>query len=307
MKRLFLMVSPVVTVVALAWFAGCSDNSTESIVAPESQHSSDSTFITSLFGDDDLFGTAFESYSVSFALLDSIPGGSAPKRSGAIKALDDGDEVTITAIASYNYSNGWHIFTFEGTVVNVTTHDTVDISGIDSVKVIEDGLPVQFPNETTVIDELHARTHVDMDDRAGTAHGDLHHAVEFSISNVGDDTILTIDGSAHDSLSGSDGDAGDTCELVLTIDQTITNLQIAAESQDGDCPLTGYVAATVSMDINCTSGSQTTLSISGTWSITATVNGDNTVTITYTDGTTTWATTEPCTGGGSGSSPFPWK
>jgi hypothetical protein len=37
------------------------------------------------------------------------------------------------------------------------------------------------------------------------------------------------------------------------------------------------------------------LSISGTWTITATVNDNNTV--TYTDGTTSWTVTEPCDGG----------
>ena len=58
----------------------------------------------------------------------------------------------------------------------------------------------------------------------------------------------------------------------------------------------------------CTGGSDnpdslgSSLQLEGAWTVTVVVNDNNTVTITYSDGTTTWVVTEPCDGGIAASS-----
>lgn len=312
MKRLLLLALLAGLGISLTFISGCDGGKDDKSTGPGTGNPIDSTYVTGLFGGDDLFGTPYESYVLSFALLDSIPGGATPKSTGGFKGLQDGDEeVAITAVGSYSYSNGWHIFQFEATVIDLVTYDTIDVVGIDSVQVLEDGQPVQYPTLWTQMDGLKARTHADLDDRSGYSHGDMHHLVDFSIDTVAGETVITIDGTVHDTLSASGGDDVSWCDIDLTLDQAVINLQVYADNQEGDCPLSGYVTAAVSLEVLCVGegqGSLDSLSISGTWTITATVNDNNTVTITYSDGTTVWTITESCDGSGSveRSSPFIW-
>ena len=305
MKRLLLLSLLLALSISLGTITGCDENKGTDSAGTGNDYASDSAIISDFFGDDDIFGTPFEAFALSFALLDSIPVGAAPKSAGGLKALqDENEQVTITAVISYIYSGGWHIFEFEATVVDLIAYDTIDVVGIDSVQLLDDGQPVQYITPETQMDELRARTHADLDDRSGESHGDMHHAVSFAM----DTPVITINGTVHDTLSASSQDEGGSCEVSLTLDQTITNLQMyVGISEGGDCPNSGHVSMTASLDMTCVGldDGPTSLSISGTWTITATVNDNNTVTITYTDGTTTWATTETCDGG-SGSSSFLW-
>ena len=62
-----------------------------------------------------------------------------------------------------------------------------------------------------------------------------------------------------------------------------------------NCPLAGTVSVVASTDLSCTGTDAEgweQLNIDGTWIIAAVVNGDGTVTITVSDGTTTWQETK---------------
>ena len=309
MKKRVLLAMFVTLALILTAVAGCDEdevtNPTEPVVDP-----ADSAFVTELFNEE-MFMTVFQSMEVSLALLDSIPDVGMRKTAAPMNAFrSDGDstEHTITAIISYDYSNGWHIFEFEATIVDLTEDDTVDIAGIDSVQVLENGEPVEYPTEQTEMDGLKERVHVDWDRRSDTDHGDLNHVVDIVLDSVEVDTIVTVNGTVHDTLLMSELWDSATCELEVSFDQTVTDLQINVTG-DEECPRDGQIVVMASLDVECIGGSGSdfdSLSISGTWTVTATVNDDNTVTITYTDGTVSWTVTEQCNGSSS-ATPGRWS
>jgi hypothetical protein len=93
------------------------------------------------------------------------------------------------------------------------------------------------------------------------------------------------------------------CDVHLSYDMTIENLQVYASAGDDDCPEAGDIAVAVSIEADCveTVGSnRDSVSIDGTWMVTAHVNDNGSVTVTFSNGLLFWRVTEDCGGGASG-------
>lgn len=277
----------------------------------------DSSFVSDFFAGEDLMENIFKSFDVSFALLgDTVMYGTS-RLPDAGFAAGGGDDTIIVGTYTYSYTNDWHIFDFSATVISqwwynsVLYADTTDLYGTDSVKTLVDGQPVQFP----VMDYLSGITvhaHVNWSGRNRADSGVIHQAVAAVINSSNPpDTIVTFNGAANDTIWELEDWMNGECEVYAAINQTVTDLAMnVADTTDG-CPLSGTMSVAATLDVFCLStGQQGTdsLSINGTWNIDATMNSDNTITITYDDGTTSWTATGPCNGGAAAVSPnrSPW-
>ena len=304
MKRLMLVLLCTLLGLSVILISGCdkdddvigNDNTT---LTPE-----DSSMIEDVL-QGDLFDTPLKSLEVSWVLLDHLPEATMPKMSNPAAALGTDTEVLVIIEAGYQgYSDGWHIFNFQAKVTDQLTYDTVDIVGTDSVQIIEAGAPVQYPGPGTVIEGLKERAQADWWTNSDDS-GAIHHRIEIDLDTSGDDTLVTVNGTVDDYLRIHDEDDDWVCDIELGLDQVITDV-VFNVNQESDCPESGQIVQTVTINIHCIGDGQhagDTLDIHGVWTVTATVNeGEDTVTITFSNGNVSWTVVEPCDGGGTAKS-----
>ncbi|MEW5796088.1 MAG: hypothetical protein AB1772_06975 [Candidatus Zixiibacteriota bacterium] len=257
----------------------------------------DSAFVVRYFDGPDNFMMAYRSVDVSVMLLDSIPAPGAPKPVRLPSAAQDGEYIVISAIHSYEYSNGWHIFDFSALVVDTVWNDTVFIGGIDSVQVYSSGELVQYPGDMQGIDQLRERVHAGFEGSQNPNWGRVHHSSIVNLNAVGPDTTLSLTGTVRDTLFVSEsGDYGGWCEVGVAMHQTVSNLTIPMNGI-GECPLDGEMVITVDFDVHCEEFETGTFDYSGNWTVNAMVNPDQTVTLTFTGGDFHWTTIVDCGGG----------
>ena len=301
MKRVMLVLLCTLLGSLLILMLGCdkdddvtgNDNTT---LTPE-----DSSMIEdALLGD--LFDTPLQSLEISLVLLDYLPEATMPKMSNPAAALGTDDEVLIIIEASYQgYSEGWHIFNFHARVTDQFTLDTVDIVGTDSVQIIEDGAPVRYPGSGTVIEGLKECAHADWWTNTDDT-GAVHHRLEIDLdTSLTGDMLVTVNGTVDDYLNVHEEDDDWVCDIELGLDQVITDIVFNVD-QESDCPESGQIVQIVTIDIHCAGegpNAGDTMDINGVWTVTATVNeGEDTVTITFSNGIISWTVVEPCDGGG---------
>ena len=290
---------------------GCDrkDSVTDAPAANTSQ--TDSTLVTNTVGDR-VMDAPFQTIALSTELLETVPGNSPVNRLGGSPSdlqITNGDDLVITSVLSYSYADGWHVFDFEAVAINHNHGDTVDIAGTDSVQVQVDGSAVQQVDDTTMVDGLLARAHLGWSARSGNGEGALHHSLDVAVEPMGLDTLITIDGFAHDSLSGIEVTDSASCALDLSYDLMISNLQVLVPETTGDCPEAGDLSVAVGIAAECV-GSQGTpsdsVNIHGTWTVTAHVNDNNTVTVTFSNGLLFFRKTTSCDDSGTTGSETGW-
>ena len=295
MKRSLILLVTLGLIAGLIYTVGCTDEDeiidTVDVIDPD-----DSTFIESIFGLR-TFANAFQSIPGSLALLDSIPG--APK--GLVKGAFDvvpqaNDSIIITSAGYIGYSDGWHTFAFEATVINLDNDDTTDIIGHDSLKVWYNGAPVQYISSPLDLDTLEERAHASWSQRHKVNSGKVHHNIVVSLIRSGADTTMTIRGSSNDSLFQEGIISDDDCSVAATLNQVIDSLQFVVNVNDS-CPTSGNITLLSSLDVFCVSDSgagSDTLDINSDWTVTATANGDGTITIIIAGPIFSWTVTESC-------------
>ncbi len=301
MKRLMLVLLCTLLGLSVILMLGCDKDddvtgNDDTTLTPE-----DSSMIVDVL-QHDMFETPLQSLEVSWVLLDYLPEAKMPKMSNPAAALGTDDEVLVIIEAGYQgYSEGWHIFNFHARVTDQLTLDTVDIMGTDSVQIIEDGDPVQYPTPEIQIEGLKERAHADWWTNSDDT-GAVHHRLEIDLdtSLVGD-TLVTVNGTVDDYLRVHEEDDFGICDIELGLDQVITDI-VFNVNQESDCPESGQIVQTVTINIHCVGDGQhagDTLDVHGVWTVTATVNeGEDTVTITFSNGIISWTVVEPCDGGG---------
>ncbi|MBU8933414.1 MAG: hypothetical protein KOO62_05345 [candidate division Zixibacteria bacterium] len=293
MKRIIFLMAILTGLVLLMMGTGC-DSSKD----PVSNQQGDTTaanfqFVDSAFGED-IFSSFDISLNMSLALLDEIEGITmSPSKSTPLAALGDGsDEIEITLVDSFLFTpEYWYVFIFHGTIID--GFDTININGIDSIQLLNDGTPLTMEIMPLVFNGVKVRAHVNGETNNGTTIGS-HHRVDFEVNVTDTDSVATIDGTAHDTIAIAWADDVTTCELEMASVTTVDGLELLLNGGD-DCPLDGTISVTMAIDMDCTGDSPIgwdQLNIDGTWTMTAVVNGNRTITVTISDGTTTWTTTE---------------
>ena len=223
MKRFLVLTLAFAIGLTLTLMMGCSDD--DAAVNPDqtTPEPQDSAFLNEFIGDE-MLSRAFQSIPLSLELLKASPSATSKAVPTALESLgDDDEEIIIESILSYTYTDGWHIFDFEATVVDLVSLDTVDVAGTDSVQILENGTPVREPVDSNAIDGLRARAHIDWDLRGESNQGNLNHRIDVILDPGLIDTIVTIDGSVHDTIDIAGTDDDGRCEVFAALDQATPN------------------------------------------------------------------------------------
>ncbi len=291
MKKLTILALSLVLVSALAIFLGCSDKPTQPVLGnlndPQFQ------LVEQVVGADAIDGVG-KSLDLSFVFLDSIPGSSFAKKSELRHALGIGDGIVAVDSFNYSFANGWHIFQFWAYVADTAAGDTANVSGIDSLQVLNNGAPVQVPDAT--VDELNIHNHFAVSVRNTNIAGTADHSVNITGITPALINPITFNGSATESASGTFTDSNVVCDF--SFNNSVAATDVVFSIAGGSCPTSGTVNLSSAVDLFCTATLQTgvdTVIVQGTWTASAAFNNGN-VTVTYTNGNIVWQFTEPCDG-----------
>ena len=124
----------------------------------------------------------------------------------------------------------------------------------------------------------------------------VNHRVDIETQINGADTLALVNATANDTLNLLWITDSASCSLELFNNLAITDLLIDLEYEEA-CPVSGRLALSSTVDLSCEGGSQNPydqLDINHTWTIVAVMNDDETITVTYSDGTTLWTVTRSC-------------
>ena len=248
---------------------------------PTDLSESDQDFVEEVFGEE--LGTFMYELPMTFALLQKVF--TPTKTSWVGQGLQEPD-VVVTSW-THAYENGWHIFTAELTI----TEDlhVINLAGVDSIRLWEDGSVVE---QTYQYDGIDTRSHFFwVGNRQGES-GMVHHRFDFREQMVGQDYYARLNGTANDSVvTGWESFEG-SCQLMVAIDETITNLVFEPESDA--CPLSGRIDVDGVIDIDCYGTGEDYFNTNGAWTVAAVANGNGTVTLTFNNGYVSWSRTDTC-------------
>ena len=288
MKKVVLVTLMLLLVAAAFLIPGCSSTSTEPTFGDT--NSVEFQIVQNVVAENSLEGVS-KIVDISWELFDSIPGvNSSPKNYSGRAALSD--DILVVDSFNYSYTNGWHIFAFWVWAADTVTHDTVNVTGIDSLQALNGAVPMQIPD--TSMDDLYIRAHYDVVLRNTNIVGSSDHSVNLGNIDWTGFTPIVIDGNVTENLQGTVSDS----QLVVDFDftNTLNANGIVANLGSESCPSSGTLSLNSAIDISAvrTIGAAVdSLSIQGNWAISAAFNNSS-VTVTYYDGTTYWQTTETC-------------
>lgn len=256
----------------------------------EEMSQADTTFVEDMFGNGAI-EHFLEGFDMAFALM---------VHEGYMAPEDNPGQNTIIidTVSEYVYDNGWHRFHFEAMIVE--NMDTIFFAGVDSLRaLIGENFPADSIANLAELMELQHRSHYSLlaSGTEGIIEGVIHHSLDATINNTGNDTTVTFHGNTWDTVTVVSG-AGITgvCEVDLTLHQTINYMVLDLEAE-GECPRSGTVTSNFGMDIACESGDGLNIFlVNGGWTVTVVANGNNTVTVTYENdaGTISWSRTVDC-------------
>lgn len=276
-------------VLGLFFISGCEEKSTTPAIEGEPD---DSGFETM----SDLNELSFETLKIPFDLTDTVLAMSGLSAT-PFKAHKITTELLNYHSLVYTYSEFWHIFSFSAVLI-ITEEgqtDSLQISGIDSLRYKNSGVIVQYPDEL-LTDEMNIRQHVDIN--AYSAEGGVIQIKDHANINVTTESFagntMTFDGVIHDSVAIVTEELGEQildCEVELTSTQTYNDLVI---DDTQDCPTSGTIGMSAYYSIDCV-GNEGSLSLESTWIATFTF-GNGMVSIDIYSGGQHWQSSTVCGG-----------
>ncbi len=278
-----------------AFFWGCSDDSTSNELVQGDPNDPNFLFISS-FLNVETVQSGLTMLDLSTDLIDSIPD-ILPKTGPVFKSSD----FETINIVNYRFRDYWHVFEV---IVSAAGEfddgvDSVFFSGIDSIRFENAAGPMELPDSLTT--KIMLRYHFDIEAYAPEGMIDVgnHGSLDLTGEFEGD---FEINGFTSDSISVDAVDSITTIDLAVTTNQTYTDLFIDSYMQEKDaCPNAGSIGVvnSIDLDMTITGDSPQTVAIHGIWNANFDFHNDRTVTITYSDGTSEWVTTEDCSGEGA--------
>jgi len=285
MRRLLFLVFAVMLSAAVVLMFGCSD-STSSKKETGDPNDPEFGIVSEIAGEGNfMFNMLLLDFSTE--LLDSIP--DAIGKPGAGKFAVATDDIDSILIASYVYSNYWHIFSFSVYVAEDETEFA--FTGIDSLRLSDAEGYVQYDIET--VTKMEIRAHFDIDFYDDEIEGEMAQHAAFTLTAVGED--YTIDGSSYDSLliSGLVGEG--SCAIGMNFEQDVDNVLIDYMVEEyGYCPLQGEIDLNLGVDFECEAPADT-LNFSGDWWINFVFDNGN-INAIYENETTRWVYSGQCRG-----------
>ncbi len=286
MKKIFGVTILAILSLAAVFMFSCSDDSPTK--AEGDLDDPEFEFMDDIFNAA-LTGAAEFSLELSMELSDSAAsiGEIRKPRFNTFKAGKS--EIEIVEL-EYTYNNFWHIYEVDVRYYDDDMADSIVFSGIDSLRFMSEGDPVQYPDELT--DELQSRLHLNFgaysDDES---YLELAHHTHFDVFvAVSESVFLQVDGEAADSLEVyyNDGDSI-VCDVAVNGSMDYNNIGYGLGME---CPIAGSAAASVSVDMECESESEN-FNVNGTW----TANwgfDDGDISVRVESGDTRWEYTDEC-------------
>ena len=306
MKKFTLLFTLLSLGTFITLLPGCGSDDIVSNLIQGDTNSSEFQAVENIVGTEG-FEVIGNSFYLSLEILDSIPGSTfSPKKAISRQALGVGDEIFVFSSLSYAYDGVWHVFTLAASVIDTIYNDTINISGIDSVQILSGGQTLQVPDST--LDELRIRSHLNIAEVGESFLASLDHAITVTGITVEMISPVTINGTATESATGTDGDSTLVCDFTYGNTLTATNI-VFLEGGTIACPTSGSISLTANINISCIGdlgAGVDTISVSGVWTATGVYASDGSVALTISDGTTVWNTTEPCDDGVQASGTSRW-
>jgi hypothetical protein len=274
--------------------AGCSSSDTDSNpLIPGNNNDANFQFIEEEVVSEQAFEGIELSLDLAGELIDSIPG-AAPtrKRFYAEPAIENG--TLVIESYSYSFQNNWHVFQVSGYVAIDFPVDTLDLTGIDSIQIMTDGVPQQVPDD--FVNSFAFNAHFDVWSRTSSDSISADHQVTATLI---DTSLIGIDADLGENIHFTRSDSLGSCDVDLA--NTFQATDIVMDFEGSGCPQSGTIVITTAVQFDCQGNQQNpwSLSLDGVWTITGTYDGQN-ENFTFTDGTNVWSASEPC----GGSSPI---
>jgi len=290
MKRFVLLTAILAPVIVMAFIIGCgsSDKSTNDSLLPGDTTNPSFQLVSDFLGEG-IAENVSQSINLSFELWDSIPDVTASPRDHYRPMITQaGDSVSLTY--TYAYSNGWHIFDFEAYSADIT--DTVVVSGIDSIRFLSEGTPMQFPDST--VDALIIHPHFSINTYVNGSSISSDQALTLSNLSNNPTQPVTVNGASVEIASLVFDDSNSTCTLDMSSTLGISNVVVLLEGDE--CPSSGSMNLLATLDLACIGVGDNlgdSLNVNGAWNLTAAYTGTAT-NLRYSDGTTEWNVTDSC-------------
>ncbi len=290
MKRILFLGGFLLAMIVLVSFVGCEED--EDDVTGGVVDTARFELVSEMFGEG-IFSYDQGLLDIAFNLIDSIP---EPTRSPHPFVAGSSD-IDSLVIATYEYSDFWHIFTLTATMIEWYDEyeaDTFYFEGIDSLRFGDGTEYMQYPNSTTT--ELDIRCHFAASIASGPEFGvsmGSHASLDLTGEYEGD---FTVNGNTSDTIAIYISEELDTCAIGATMSQTFTDLLFDSLAQyEESCPPSGSIVLNLGLTVECTSGGEVldSLNIDGNWQISF-VFSNRYVTGTYNDGTSSWSYTGYC-------------
>ena len=291
MKRILMVLVAMLALLAFAWFAGCSDDDDDGGGAtgptpgspddPQYQMVSDMIGEGFLDHDERILELGL---NMMFLVPDKTDGNGLLKSMQPAQGPD-----SLSTTYEYSEADFWHIFNIYARYVEVDfeTSDTLIYTGIDSLRFSNPLGYVRDPDSATGM-ETHA--HFDVELYASGANAMIVSDASYTVTGV-ENVGLVISGIASDSLDGTFMDADTTCSVILTTDQTATDL-VYDLFATYDCPSSGDINIGAHFDVACVMDTSL-FSFENNWTVRFIFNGSD-ITVTYNNGTNIWTDTLDC-------------
>jgi len=297
MKKTIWFVLLAAAIMIALLIGGCSDDDeapTQTIIIGEGDDASFDV-VSEIFEESGIVNSFERTADLTGALIDEQFGDKSAGLKKMMAPSDDPDSISISALQSYNYENGWHIWLCSA-VVYVEGVAIVDAEAIDSLQMRIEGTPQAVPSDDVDALEIHAW--YNWETRDGTQEASAKHWLLVTMDLVSTPNTLTIEADIMESHLATFSDDSSECELEALFDEDIDDLEfdLDAEGEPVECPNSGEINIRGQIGLLCTNeySPMDTLMIDGFWDHLVEVLDDGRVRFMYTDGTITFITTKTC-------------
>jgi hypothetical protein len=281
MKRLILLMILGLALCAVNGFVGCSDDDDNDVVGPTAADSAEVEMFMSEFGEFDQSNG--QMFNAMMYFIDSIM-----KAGGAGK---------VSAAAEVHITLEWRPLDQHWLCTAVDTSDSGEevFYYVNAIQFLHGNDTVQWPADTLLTEvRSDMRLTVTSED-IDTAYGTQN--LVLTVETPGSDTVTANGtGSLVADISEMDIEGSDTtiCDISVDLGYAYTDLMLDLTTSSGgevDCPFSGTMAATGSVDVTCTGAWEG--SVGGNWTVTQEFdNGEVTIIIQH--GGFTYRTIQYC-------------
>jgi len=286
MKRWIILLLLAMAAIGLLLAAGCSDDDDDELLAGDPN---DPNFEGIVDIADGAAEMQVDAVMVNFALMFELEDNKQSQSEHYAEIIDQNHD--------YNAASGWHVFEFLARVVDCEDEfycDTTLFLGLDSLRLVDTaGAYMGYTPDPNEVAEMQMRGIFDVTESDGPV---VRDTIAFVLT--GDFYgPLVLNGTAHGAFEDQEADTSG-CAMNGTFAQTFNNLAVDIDlffgEMDSECPSAGSIALSMSFGATCEEGGVVPeYFMTGNWTVNYSFGGGQ-VTLTASDGTSSWSFTDWC-------------